>query len=483
MWPSLNVFLFQDGMYNLELFGDGKSIVSCPLMSEGQPEWTDEIFPRPEQKPGVPQGPGYPTAYPTYPPWPEQKTTVQKPSNPQGSGKPPLYFDQNENKPTLNPTTWPPTTEKSTLVQKPFLPQFPPGKPVENNGQVSQSLYGYYYPQYSLHANPPPVGQNPVEPSVPQPNSGGVVGLHGSLSMPSLYCACPSGFGNCCPQIAFHQHYHHILPVGPGSGDVPPIYTGLPFAPLVTGPVFEGDSGPPAPQNPNEPTSTPVPSPERVKPLYFPPPDDSLTAILESLPLSPEQAYAYMDPREASQYWPYLPLSAGQDSGQEPVNPMAQLHPYMLQPPKEQYWSSPGNTNSESVSQFYHPMPQKMAMQKHKPLSAKPRARYMVQDAHVPTKNILELPRSPTVNRSNNKRDRHVNASSESIGYILLQQGPPGKVPQRFESPLDLRRPAHHGTDQGHGDKSPENLKPSNENAEPTRQQKGKHASFPSKFG
>ncbi|XP_056912809.1 proline-rich protein 36-like [Takifugu flavidus] len=677
----------KDGMYKLELFGDGKSIISCPLMSEGQPEWTGEIFSLPEQKPGTPQGPGYPMVYPTYPPWPEPKPAVQKPGTPQGPGYPmvyptyppwpepkpavqkpgtpqgpgypmvyptyppwpeqkpaiqkpgtpqgpgypmvyptyppwpeqkpaiqkpgtpqgpgypmvyptyppwpepkpavqkpgtpqgpwypmvyptyppcleqkpgvnpachlqpgekpafqqpeapsgkvntssysshpenqpeggkpvqwpgvwpgqlnpnvypsypqhsqkpgmppseeywkpiyyPLYPDQNDKKPTLNPTTWPPTTEKPTQVQKPYLPQSPPGKPVENNGQVSQYLYGYYHP--------PPVGQNPEEPSVLQPNSGGVVGLQSSLSMPSLYCACPSGFGNCCPQIAFHQHHHHILPVGPGSGAVPPIYTGLPFAPLVAVPVFEGDSRPPAPQKPNEPTLTPDPPtsspPESEKQLYFQPPDGSLTAILESLSLSPEQAYAYLDPREVSQYWSYSPLSAGQDSGQEPVNPIAQLHPYMLQRPKEQYQSSPGNTNSESVSHFYHQMPQQQeAMRKPKPLSAKPWARYdVLQDAHVPTKNISALPRSPTVNRSNNKRDRQVNASSESNGYILLQHGPPGKVPHRFESPLDLRRPAHLGTDQGHSDKSPEDLKPSNENAEPTRQRKGTHASFP----
>lgn len=43
MWPGINICLFQDGMYTLELFGDGKSIVSCPI-SEVQPEWTDETW-------------------------------------------------------------------------------------------------------------------------------------------------------------------------------------------------------------------------------------------------------------------------------------------------------------------------------------------------------------------------------------------------------------------------------------------------------
>lgn len=33
---------FQNGMYTLEVSGDRKSIISCPI-SQAQPDWTDEL--------------------------------------------------------------------------------------------------------------------------------------------------------------------------------------------------------------------------------------------------------------------------------------------------------------------------------------------------------------------------------------------------------------------------------------------------------
>lgn len=76
---------------------------------------------------------------------------------------------------------------------------------------------------------PPLVNQPPPVPDPPpamQQNQGGVAQT--LLHMPPVYCpqSCPPGSSNCCFQLAFHQHYHHILPGGPAN--TPFIYTGLP---------------------------------------------------------------------------------------------------------------------------------------------------------------------------------------------------------------------------------------------------------------
>lgn len=423
----------------------------------------------PEKQPDAPtQGPGYPPVYPTYPPQPGQKPAAQKPEAP-----PAKEYPFHPSHPEKQP-------EEREPVQKPHLPQAPPDKqPVV--GPVPHPNYRYNYPKYIPYVTPPPalVGQEPI---VPQPDGGGVVVPQSSPGVTPLYCVCPSGFGNCCPQIAFHQHHHHILPVAPGSRDVPPIYTGLPFVPWVALPGLDGGSGSPAPQTPNEPTFTF--SPDREKQPYFQPPDGSLSAKPDGLPVNPEQAYAYADPQGVGQYWPYSPLSAGQASGEEAVNPVAQHHLYMMQPPKHQ--SSPGNMNYASAPHFFHPRLQQHAA-KQRPRTASEVQSWspyvMLQDAQEQTRNISAPSRSPPASSSANEHDQLVNASSESNSYLLLQRGPPGKVPHLFsESPFALRRPVHHGSDQGPGDTSPEKLRPSREKMEHPGWLRGTPTSFPSKY-
>lgn len=62
--------------------------------------------------------------------------------------------------------------------------------------------------------------------------------------MRPVYCSqsCPAGSSNCCFQLAFHQHYHHIVPGVPGSA--PFIYTGLPSLTQVASPPVPPRSPP-----------------------------------------------------------------------------------------------------------------------------------------------------------------------------------------------------------------------------------------------
>lgn len=84
----------------------------------------------------------------------------------------------------------------------------------------------------SLVNQPPSIPDSPL---IMQQNSGG---------MPPAYCSqsCPPGSSNCCFQLAFHQHYHHIVPGVPGNA--PFIYTGLPSLTHVASPSVQPQSPP-----------------------------------------------------------------------------------------------------------------------------------------------------------------------------------------------------------------------------------------------
>ncbi|CAF97537.1 unnamed protein product [Tetraodon nigroviridis] len=299
--------------------------------------------------------------------------------------------------------------------------------------------------------------------------------------MTPSYCVCPSGFGNCCPQIAFHQHHHHILPAAPGSKDVPPIYTGLPFGRSFAFPGLDDGSSSPVPRTAKEPTSTLDLSlpPDGEKQVYLQPPGDSLGANPEDLPVSPEQTYAFVDPQEVGQYWSYSPSSAGQTSGEDAVS---QHHPYMKQPPKE-HQSSPENVNYASAPYVFSPPLQQHAAQQQPRMGSRVQSwspYAMLQDAEEQTRNISAPRRSPAASPSAKKHDQRVNASSESNSYLLLQRGPPGKEPHPFsESPFALRSSVHHGRDQGPSETSPEKLRPSREKNKRPPWPRGSAASFP----
>lgn len=92
----------------------------------------------------------------------------------------------------------------------------------------------------------PLVNQQPLPGpvSAPPPTMQQNGGVAQDSSMRPVYCAqsCPSGSGNCCFQLAFHEHHHHIVPAWPGNA--PFIYTGLPSLAQVASPPVQPQASP-----------------------------------------------------------------------------------------------------------------------------------------------------------------------------------------------------------------------------------------------
>lgn len=85
----------------------------------------------------------------------------------------------------------------------------------------------------------PLVNQQPLPDPVSDPpptmqQHGGVAQDSSSMRPVSCSQSCPPGSGNCCFQLAFHEHHHHIVPGWPGNA--PFIYTGLPSLTQVASP-------------------------------------------------------------------------------------------------------------------------------------------------------------------------------------------------------------------------------------------------------
>ncbi|XP_068196062.1 uncharacterized protein [Antennarius striatus] len=216
-----------------------------------QPEESSTNTPPGKHQPGHPNSP---TPLPT-----EKPTTLSKPPT-----KPPKSFPSTSQIPDTESKTDVPTENPAQSAQPPadktpedLMPQF---------------FYPYYqYPQY-VTLPPVPFTQKPeqittttsspksTDSMVPQPQSPQQSHPH----IPPVYCPsfCPSGFSNCCPQIAFHQHLHHIVPAGPGSKDTPPVYTGLPFLnPAVYSGFGNSLHSTPSPPKPTEATTTSTAAP------------------------------------------------------------------------------------------------------------------------------------------------------------------------------------------------------------------------------
>ncbi|CAK6952220.1 titin-like isoform X3 [Scomber scombrus] len=269
--------------------------------------------PKPENKPALeptkpptpeaPQRQMYHLFYPQ--PKPENKPALEptKPPMPEAPQRQMyhLFYPQPkpENKPALEPTK-PPTPEApQRQMYQLFYPQpKPENKPASEptkpptpeapQGQVHlpfhlHPFYGMSGPEYQLTTKPTPVTkssateipkgqvhllvtlppasynqQQPIQQSnIQQPSHVGAVPQVpqlGTPSRPPVYCPhfCPPGLSNCCPQIAFHQHLHHIVPAGLGSNDKPPIYPVLPNLPSMAYSVFgNGLMTAPLPQQPN----------------------------------------------------------------------------------------------------------------------------------------------------------------------------------------------------------------------------------------
>ncbi|XP_051257956.1 uncharacterized protein LOC127364437 isoform X2 [Dicentrarchus labrax] len=492
-----------------------------PFYPQPVPEPQPATKPPQPQQPEAPQGqvyqPFFPIPYysqpepekppaeklPAVPKPPASKIPigqVQKPSNPE-----PFKIPGVGTNGQTAPTEKPAQSEQPPAVQ-------PPG------GQVPHPFNPYYYPQHPQHpqlVTPPPAtsmqqpqqvttpapGHNTMESAKPQPSKGDMVPknpLLGSAHMPPVYCpqSCPSGFSNCCPQIAFHQHLHHIVPAGPGSKDTP-IYPGLPFLPSMAYSGFgNGFGSAPFPQKSTEAVTTQAPTTStsaailpqflpsgNEKQPYLQPLDGNPAALPGSNPSKPtnpkQKIYPYFIPNSLYPNWPYqlqsqelqnVPYMASpphygvpakpraQDN--EPVNPMVQFEPYNIQPLQQQN-SKPSAEARSFLKRFLPLLPtekgqntptaKELQPSNQKAIEYKGQTHPEVQsdlDHHLVPYYMLQHAAATTYNKStvlnNTQTQPFVSDSKKSTsneqGYVLLQHGPPGREPNSFnQSPLPVR--------------------------------------------
>ncbi|XP_049889308.1 uncharacterized protein LOC126383006 [Epinephelus moara] len=495
-----------------------------PFYRQPEPEKpTAAPKPEPEAPLGQVQQPFYPWPEPEKPtaaPEPEKSSAAPKhpqPEAPQGQVQQPFY---------PYPFPFYPQPEKPTTAPKPPQPEAP-------RGQVHKPFYPFYRqpaPEYQPAAVPKPPAtetpkgqeQKPAYPQDPQPET---------PYMPPVYCPrfCPPGFSNCCPQIAFHQHLHQIVPAGIGSENAPLHYPLLPFLPSKVYNGFgNGLSSAPPSQMPTEATTTSTSAPTSSQSLPYgneKQPPDGNPAVLNilSMPNNPEQPiYPYIVPNSLYPNWPYLlqnsqhhpPAhynmpSKPQTPGSEPVNPLLQYEPHNLQPPKQQNGQLPASfmpyngqylqqqqnqptakelqPSNQIPSDSKEPMPPKVQSE----LDPLLIPYYMLQDDQSKTQDKSTTPNplqpSWSASRKSPKPEQTVHPYSDPKSYVLLQHGPPGREPNRLnESPLHFRYPAgdadflaqnparqHSGKPQ-----HPENSKPPHEKPQHPKQP-GKEISSP----
>nr|XP_046263984.1 proline-rich extensin-like protein EPR1 [Scatophagus argus] len=455
-------------------------------------------------QPEAPQSQVYLPFYPNlfYPqPEPDIKPTTKptaisepskspQPEAPQSQVHLPFYpnpfYPQPEIHPSKNPTAVPkaPATETPTTYHQPFkipgagadskasaeksVPSEWPTLMKPSEGQPPLPFNPYYHPlqpqlpqpvtlppatfmQQPQHVTIPSSGHTPQESTNSLPSNGGIVPKDPQLgsNMPPVYCSpfCPSGFSNCCPQIAFHQHLHHIVPAGPATKDVPSVYTGLPFLPSVAYSGFASGFGPtPLPLKPTEATTASTFAPvshqflqSGNEKLHFQPPDGNPAALPGSNPSKPtnpeQQIYSYFVPNLQYPYLPYQPQqeesenlpqrpspadysvpSKIQSPGNEPVNPMV---PYNIQLQNQQNmaWDMNNPSGPNLMSFISHLQQQDSA------------------DGQGPTFKKVVVPNSNST-QPQTRHEQTVNAHSEPKTYVLLQHGPPGREPSSFSQNL-----------------------------------------------
>ncbi|XP_028329088.1 pollen-specific leucine-rich repeat extensin-like protein 1 [Gouania willdenowi] len=161
---------------------------------------------------------------------------------------------------------------------------------------------------------------------------------------------CPTGFPNCCPQIAFHQHLHQVFPVFTESKEAPAFYVN----PLVLHPVVYSDTGDglgsPVPLKESEVKTSTTTSPS-LPVLYLPlPPGDMQqqyppegyppTWPMNNLSMSENvnmPVFPYFQPDSLYRHWMYSPQHH-QYKSQQPfvMSPPLASDPLPLNPIVEQ---------------------------------------------------------------------------------------------------------------------------------------------------
>ncbi|XP_047444692.1 uncharacterized protein LOC125010262 [Mugil cephalus] len=483
--------------------------VQQPLFPQPLPEFQPATKPSAAPQPlmpEVPQGqiqqPFY--SYPFYPqPIPEISTGAWPIADPQ---------PQPEIPPATKPSAAPQPYGK---VHQQFYPSDIPGaetnvnklpmekppsiKPPQSDGH--RPFKPFYFPQQPQHVTVPHATTMQQQVITQASDDKATESGASQLSVPHvppMYCpqVCPSGFSNCCIQMAFHQHVHHIIPFGSKSAHQ--FYPGLPFFPSVAHSGFgNGFGGSPLPRKSNEAmrqTGTllyHLSGNEKQPNLQ--PPDGDLAALLGSIP----SMTTHPEPpvhRSPYSHWSHLPQIKSSVPGYEPISPttheLHKLHSTTL----ENDWQSAKNMNneqnvpvteesgwfnkksSESISDLLVPY-------------------YMLQDAAVPTYNNSAASNDSEtqtfVSGSNNLQyENTLNLHSEPTGYVLLKDSRPGKEPvtigdsqMSFRDLVQNTKSASQNPARHHSNKSQNPVKLLQEQSQsPKRLKKVKSHTLPSHF-
>lgn len=456
------------------------SMVTKPVVLNVSP-----YKPSPENRdpgqPGASQGQVYqpyycPFSYPNPNNEPaENPTEAPKPPQTDAPLRPSCVYLKPEMEPDEKPTDAPKPAQPEVQEYQTFhlypqprleIPTNAP-KPAQHEAQVPQTLNPFYYLQQSqpmmlppLNLQQPQKADNPVD----QPPV---------KTDPPFYCSqfCPSGFGNCCLKVAFHQHHHHIVPAGPGK-DKPLVYTGLPFLPLA--------AYPPSTQSPHlgyEEQAAPL--------LLLQPPEGNPATQTGGNPIkvsNPEQMFPdshvlYPSWTFASQ-WP--PSNRNVPSGNQAslhklVKPVFQdaIHPPMQSPGDQNYDSAPvfGQDLPKQPNDFVKGQLLPPGLYVPNPQNVRQYPYIMVQDAQTLSHKSPVPMNSLQLLGSKNRADQSVDASN---GYVPLPHGmdPTVWMPDDFtEAPP---HPRHLFRDVNFAAQSPlKNLGPPQEKPKPFTWPKG----------
>lgn len=479
-----------------------------PVMRPTQPPVTKPPL---EQPASQPEKPSYPFVF--YPPPPALVKPV--PPKPPSTKKPHRHMDH-----SFYPgpfyhgfSSYDHYQMPVPLKQHPFTPAPQPVAPQSPSAYVQR-------PQQVTT----PASNAKKESAIPQPN-GGVVPPD-FPRIPPVYCpqVCPSGFSNCCPQIAFHQ-YLHVVPAGFGSK-----HTGFGGSSLGSAHPPQMPAEQMTTQAPTTSTSAPIllqaqPNGNKI-PQYLQPPDGSIGAqhtgnpskptnpelpvypyIFDSIypdRLYPAQNEELLHLPHSQSRGPYNVLLIPRGPGNDPLNQMGQFEPYNVQPLTWQNGNQPPGIMNNPTGSYFMSYAEQIKRQPNQPtaLELQPSNSqssksleldnfqvpyYMVQEVQNPADKLV-VPISsqpqPSVNTSNEytERDQTLHYYSEPNGNMLLQQSPPSREHTSWrESPLPFRDLVHNqnflGQNlAGHHSNKPLQSSPQKQNQQPKLLENGMYS-------
>ncbi|XP_061925555.1 trithorax group protein osa-like [Entelurus aequoreus] len=445
--------------------------------------------PKPELPPDQDQQAYYPYTYPVYPvplseeisknPIPSQQSDPKQPELPLGHAKNPVnpypYFPFNS-----VPVIKPPLAPQAPQQQKPKVP----GKTIQ--GQVHMSFQSQI-PQISdsetysnthftekpeesekrlpvkpLHSQKPqwhplpPYSPNKHSQQVKSPaqSAKGEASLHGSTHGCVKFCT--TGYSNCCPQIAFHQHLYHLTPSDPDGKVIGGISQGFPYVASVTYGLGDDISHTWPAQKPHDsvlPSSHSLTYESQKHHHQLPGGNPALLgsnpikAAAPEIPIPP----FVPDPNVYFSSWPYETEHSPQGQSSPQVAPQFGFQNPFHVPVKHGGQNQNGAiSNSPDLGamsyitkllqqhQHAHQMPTPMDLERPSPSQTQgelgplpPYAMLKDEEAAANTSSVRNyFPHSSLLKRrKSSKRD-----SYEPKGYMLLQRGPPGKTPGASES-------------------------------------------------